>query len=197
MTNDIKEVVFDSERHTYTYRGRRLLGVTDAIGRSLGKSFPDNERVRLASMYGSTVHEEVERCINERKCDFTTKATQFVLDTLKERFPCHVLSAEVMVSDFDSTASKVDVVAVSPDGEGAVLFDIKTTRNFDREYCTRQLNVYRVLYEMTYRIDVKSLYVIQTKDCFLYPIALRDSGTVDYIFKMNREALGGTGRSEE
>ena len=50
MDNRIKAVTFDEEKHRYFYNGRELRGVTGAIGKLMGKSFPDTDVVKLATM---------------------------------------------------------------------------------------------------------------------------------------------------
>ena len=70
------------------------------------------------------------------------------------------LEGEKLVSDFENTASNVDIVLHSL--EGVFLFDIKTG-GFDRKYCTMQLNAYRLMYENSYDEKVLGLYVLNTK----------------------------------
>ena len=60
----IKAVIFDEEKHKYWFEGRELHGVTGAIGKLMGKSFPDTDLVKLATIYGSDVHKEVENYYN-------------------------------------------------------------------------------------------------------------------------------------
>ena len=91
---------------------------------------------------------------------------------------------EVMVSDFEGTASKVDVVCHAKDG--AYLFDIKTTTHFDRPYCSLQLSVYKKLYEENYGEKVLGMFVLGTKARRLFKILEQDKNKVDKILCMNR-----------
>ena len=173
MDTRIKAVTFDEKEHRYFYAGKELRGITGAIGKMLGKSFPDTDTVRLATMYGTDVHKDVENYFNKHGCWFndselSTEGAKWVVEELRrftdglildraERIEC-----EVMVSDFEGTASKVDVV-VTTAGGNAYLFDIKTTSTFDRPYCSLQLSVYKRLYEACYDRNVYAMFVLGTK----------------------------------
>lgn len=165
----IKSIEFIEDKHEYWFtdkqgQHRRLYGITSVIGKMLGKDFPVTDTVLLATMYGSQVHKEVEKHFNEGQ-GLSTEGAKWVVSDLAELsryFPVNKIQSEVMVSDFEGTASKVDVVLFMKDG-GAFLFDIKTTSRFDREYCSLQLSVYQYLFEKCYGIKVKGLYVLSTK----------------------------------
>jgi len=193
----IKAVTFDEDRHKYFYDGKELRGVTGVIGKLMGKSFPDTDVVKLATMYGSDVHKEVEHYFNEHGFYFndfalSTEGAEWVVETLKD-FCSNVTSyiqnveCEVMVSDFIATASKVDVVIRSRDNK-AWLFDIKTTSKFDRPYCSLQLSVYKKLFEDCYGMKVEGLYVLATKMRRTFKIIEQDVHKVQKILDMNKEA---------
>ena len=197
VDNRIKAVTFDEVNHRYFYDNKELHGVTGVIGKLMGKSFPDTDTVRLATMYGSDVHKEVERYFNEHGFYFndsalSTEGAQWVVDTLKD-FCSNINSyiqdveCEVMVSDFIATASKVDVVIRSRDNK-AWLFDIKTTSKFDRPYCSLQLSVYKKLFEDCYGMKVEGLYVLATKMRRTFKIIEQAESKVQKILDMNKEA---------
>lgn len=169
---DIRQVEFNEEEHVYTYKGRKLNGVTSCIARKLGKSFPDTVKVQLACSYGSQIHKESERWIEEGLMPDTENG-KWVVDNLIEfrkkvgNISASKYSAEVRVSDFENTASNVDVVLHTP--EGVYLADIKTGQ-FDRHYCTLQLNAYRLMYENSYNEKVLGLFVLNTKAKRLFKI---------------------------
>lgn len=200
MDERIKTVVFNEEEHTYWYNGKELHGITGAIGKLMGKSFPDTDTVKLATIYGSDVHKEVENYFNEHDYYFndsklSTEGAQWVVETLKDfcnNVPASLerVECEVMVSDFIGTASKVDVVVRARDGR-AWLFDIKTTATFDRPYCSLQLSVYKRLYEQNYDGKVEGLYVLGTKAHRCFRIINQPDVKVDKILDMNKpkEAL--------
>ena len=193
MDNRIKAVTFDEEAHKYFYNGKELHGVTGAIGKLMGKSFPDTDIVRLATMYGSDVHKEVENYYNNNG-KLSTEAAKWVVSELSRKADELLLDVmdsvedikcEVMVSDFEGTASKVDVVMRTREGK-VWLFDIKTTSHFDRAYCSLQLSVYKKLYEACYGGNVCGLFVLGTKSRRTFRIIEQEAGKVQKILEMNK-----------
>ena len=197
MDTRIKAVTFDEKEHRYFYAGKELSGVTGAIGKMMGKNFPDTDTVRLATMYGTDVHKDVENYFNKHDCWFndselSTEGAKWVVEELRrftdglildraERIEC-----EVMVSDFEGTASKVDVVVTTVEGN-AYLFDIKTTSTFDRPYCSLQLSVYKRLYEACYDRNVNAMFVLGTKSRRTFRIIQQEDSKIKKILIMNKE----------
>ena len=193
MDNRIKAVTFDEEAHKYFYNGKELHGVTGAIGKLMGKSFPDTDVVRLATMYGSDVHKEVENYYNNDG-KLSTEAAKWVVSELSRKADellidvkdsVEDIKCEVMVSDFEGTASKVDVVMRTREGK-VWLFDIKTTSHFDRAYCSLQLSVYKKLYEACYGGNVCGLFVLGTKSKRTFRIIEQEASKVQKILEMNQ-----------
>lgn len=169
---NIMQVEFDEERHVYTYQGRTLNGVTSCIARKLGKDFPKTVTVALACSYGSQIHKESERWIEEGLSPETDNGKWVVNELIEFRkkignISTSKYSAEMRVSDFENTASNVDVVLHTT--EGVFLADIKTGQ-FDRRYCTLQLNAYRLMYENSYNEKVIGMFVLNTKAKRLFRI---------------------------
>lgn len=193
MDSRIKAVTFDEEAHKYFYNGKELHGVTGAIGKLMGKSFPDTDVVRLATMYGSDVHKEVENYYNNGG-KLSTEAAKWVVSELSRKADellidvkdsVEDIKCEVMVSDLEGTASKVDVVMRTREGN-AWLFDIKTTSHFDRAYCSLQLSVYKKLYEACYGGNVCGLFVLGTKSKRTFRIIEQEASKVQKILEMNK-----------
>ena len=185
---NIANVQFDEVAHRYFYEGRELKGVTTAIAKKLGKNFPQNSTtVQLACSYGSQVHKEIERWIEEGK-EPDTENGKWLKDAIIDfqskvgRVDTHKLGAEVRVSDFENTASNVDIVLHTL--EGVFLFDIKTG-GFDRKYCTMQLNAYRLMYENSYDERVLGLYVLNTKSKRAFNIFACDDKDILKLLKDN------------
>ena len=183
----IKRVIFDEDSHTYTFDGKKLQGVTSAIGKFMRKTYPDNDIVKLACSYGSQVHKESENWINEGKEAETDNGKWIVekLKELKEDLGGEKFEAEVRVSDFESTASNVDVVLHLP-CDSVALMDIKTG-HFDREYCSFQLSIYKMLYENSYDEKVVALFVLNTKAKRLFKIFLKDEKACQKILDLNKD----------
>lgn len=186
MDTRIKSVEFNEEKHEYWYQGKRLNGVTGAIGKLMGKSFPDTDIMKLAATYGSDIHKEVENWYNSGSRVLSSEGSKWVVDYLeqfqKEHF-VNQIECEVMVSDFEGTASKIDVVVRTD--VGAYIFDVKTTSHFDRAYCTMQLNVYKRLYEANYEDRVIGMFVLSAKSRRAFRILEQDTGRTDKILAMN------------
>ena len=193
MDSRIKAVTFDEEAHKYFYNGKELHGVTGAIGKLMGKSFPDTDVVCLATMYGSDVHKEVENYYNNGG-KLSTEAAKWVVSELSRKADellidvkdsVEDIKCEVMVSDLEGTASKVDVVMRTREGN-AWLFDIKTTSHFDRAYCSLQLSVYKKLYEACYGGNVCGLFVLGTKSKRTFRIIEQEASKVQKVLEMNK-----------
>ena len=198
MDERIKAVVFNEEEHTYWYQGRELHGVTGAIGKLMGKKFPDTDTVKIATLYGSDVHKEVENYFNKHEYRFnnsglSTEGAKWIVSEL-QRFAdlaeedgdkLDMIECEVMVSDFIGTASKVDVVLRTKQNK-VWLFDIKTTSTFDRPYCSLQLSVYKRLYAENYGGNVMGMFVLGTKARRAFRIIEQPSVKIDKILNMNK-----------
>lgn len=200
MDRRLHQIEFLEDSHEYYYtdengKHRKLLGITGAIGKLKGKSFPETDAVKLAAIYGSDVHKEIENYYNHGKPSLSSEAAKWVVSKLYEfeeglvNDRAEKVECEVMVSDFIATASKVDVVLRTFEGK-AILFDIKTTSTFDRDYCSLQLSVYKRLYEACYGEKVKGLYVLGTKFRRAFRIIEQSKERVDRILEMNRQILG-------
>ena len=197
MDSRIYQVEFIEDKHEYWYTEgnvrKRLHGVTGAIGKLMGKSFPDTDVVRLATMYGSDVHKEVENYYNNNG-KLSTEAAKWVVSELSRKadeLPIDVkdsvedIKCEVLVADFEGTASKVDVVMRTREGK-VWLFDIKTTSHFDRAYCSLQLSVYKKLYEACYGGNVCGLFVLGTKSKRTFRIIEQEASKVQKVLEMNK-----------
>jgi len=188
MDGRIKAVLFDEEAHRYFYDGKELFGVTSVIGSLLGKSFPDTLVVQAGTVYGHDVHKECELWIKEGRLP-STEAGKWLVSFLEDfaaRREVVSYGSEVLVSDFEGTASCIDIVAHHKNGS-VTLFDIKTTSVFDREYCSLQLSAYKRMYEACYDGKVKDLFVLGTKTRRQFRVLVQDGRRVDLIFKKNKE----------
>ena len=196
MDTRIRTVTFNEEEHKYFYEGKELHGVTGAIGKLMGKSFPDTDVVKLATMYGTDVHKEVENYFNRHghwfnDSQLSTEGAKWVVEELRRFCDSLILDratsieCEVMVSDFEGTASKVDIVLRTLSNK-AYLFDIKTTSKFDRAYCSLQLSVYQKLFEACYGTRVDRMFVLSTKAKRRFRIIEQTDTMVQKILDMNK-----------
>lgn len=188
MDTRINAVIFDEENHKYFFDGKELHGVTTPICKLMGKSFPDNVTIQASIIYGHDVHKESELWIKEGK-EPSTQAGKWLIQQLKEfqiKYNVVKYEAELLVSDFEKTASCIDIVAYLPDRK-AILFDIKTTSHFDRSYCSLQLSCYQRLFEEVYDEKVVAMYVLATKSKRSFRILEQEQTKVDKILAMNKE----------
>ena len=196
MDTRVKAVTFNEEEHKYFYEGKELHGVTGAIGKLTGKSFPDTDIVKIATMYGTDVHKEVENYFNRHDHWFndsqlSTEGAKWVVEELRRLCDSLILDratsveCEVMVSDFEGTASKVDIVLRTLSNK-AYLFDIKTTSKFERAYCSLQLSVYKKLFEACYGTKVDGMFVLGTKAKRQFRIIEQTDTMVQKILDMNK-----------
>ena len=199
MDTRIKAVTFNEEEHKYFYEGKELHGVTGAIGKIEGKSFPDTDVVKLATMYGTDVHKEVENYFNRHDhwfndSELSTEGARWIVAELRSFCDRLILDratsieCEVMVSDFEGTASKVDIVLRTLSNK-AYLFDIKTTSKFDRAYCSLQLSVYKKLFEACYGTKVDRMFVLSTKAKRQFRIIEQTDAMVQKILDMNKQEI--------
>lgn len=183
---NIKLVAFDPSSHRYSYCGKELRGVTAIIGKTLGKNYPSTALVALSCSYGTQVHKEIERWIEEGKEPDMLESI-WLIDRLRDFHAKHALtakySAEVRVSDFEGTASNVDAVLHTP--EGVFIFDFKTGR-FDRQYCTLQLNAYRLMYGNCYPEKVLGMFVLHTKSRRLFTIHACEDKIILNLLERNK-----------
>ena len=199
MNTRIRAVTFNEEEHKYFYEGKELHGVTGAIGKLTGKSFPDTDVVKLATMYGTDVHKEVENYFNRHghwfnDSQLSTEGAKWVVEELRRFCDSLILDratsieCEVLVSDFEGTASKVDIVLRTLSNK-AYLFDIKTTSKFDRAYCSLQLSVYKKLFEACYGTKVDRMFVLSTKAKRQFRIIEQTDTMVQKILDMNKQEI--------
>ena len=137
----------------------------------------------------SQAKEEVENYFNNGNKELSTESGKWIVENINEFIKSNGIKvkdikSEVMVSDFEGTASNIDIVITSLDGT-SYLFDIKTG-NFDRPYCSLQLSCYKYLFELCYNIKVRGLYVLHTKTKKRFHIIEQDDSKVQKILDMNK-----------
>ena len=196
MDTRVKAIEFDEEKHEYWYLGKRLNGITGVIGKMLNKTYSENSmNVQIGRLYGDTVHKEIENYFNNHDhwfndSELSTEGAKWIINELKAFCDSLILDradkieCEVMVSDFEGTASKIDVVVRTD--VGSYIFDVKTTSHFDRAYCSLQLSVYKKLYEQNYDEHVLGMYVLGTKSKRAFRIIQQEDSRVNKILNMNK-----------
>jgi hypothetical protein len=151
-------VVFNPENHTYIYEGKQLSGVTSLLSATLFKdkySGIDEEVLRKAAAYGTSVHETIELFETMGFDDVGNELTNY--KKICKEHGIRAIESEYLVSDNSRIASSIDLVMENAARE-VVLVDIKTTSGgIDRDYLSWQLSIYAYLFELQTGILVEEL----------------------------------------
>lgn len=150
-------VVFDEERHTYTYNGKQLSGITHLLSAELfcdkynGASDSVLEKARER---GDIIHSTIQVNDNLGFDDGSKEYAEY-LNLLKSK-GLKRLANEYLVSDLTKYASSIDLVC-----EDLSLVDFKCTAKLDKDYLSWQLSIYKYLFELQNpTLKVNKLYAI-------------------------------------
>ena len=171
MTWDINgySLEFDEDTHTYLVDGVIVPSVTQIVKKQFGKMYENVPPAVLkrASERGLAVHEAIETY-----CKTGEKVEMEELDgfiRLVEQNKITVLANEVPVlfaKERPLFAGRLDMYIEKQganDGDFAIA-DIKTTYRLDNSYLGYQLNLYRVAFEQSYKMDITKLYGMHLRD---------------------------------
>lgn len=153
---------FEKSPHKYFFEGHEFQGITSLLNRYI---FPDKYRgvstviLEDAAQRGSAVHDAIERYYedlrNGQEHLFLSPVVQRFNDMIRPTM-LKVVDNEVLVTDYVSRATAIDVVFKDVEG-GVILGDIKTTCEYDELYLRWQLSVNALLYEMCFGVPVVGL----------------------------------------
>ena len=118
---------FSIRKTTYIYDGKQLSGVTSLLSATLFKdkySGIDEEILRKAAAYGTSVHETIELFETMGFDDVGNELTNY--KKICKEHGIRALESEYLVSDNSRIASSIDLVMENAARE-VVLADIKTT----------------------------------------------------------------------
>jgi hypothetical protein len=137
-------IEFDSETHTYTDGGKKLISVTQLMrkhGLAPDYSGVPSEALIAAAKRGTLVHKEIEDYVKKGEIGFTKEVEAFMVY-------CESHFAEPIKSEFivhnDIVAGQVDLLLKEIDGE-IVIADVKTTSTLHKEAVSWQLSIYAYL----------------------------------------------------
>lgn len=147
MDTRIKSIIFDEENHKYFFNGKELHGVTGAIGKKLGHVFPEGVgHIEVGKEYGHQLHSDVEHYFNDGNTLLATEGSKWVISQIEEfgksRGGLNKVECEVTVSDFEGTASKVDIVAHTDEGDYLLILRLQVS-------LTESTVVYSYLFMLT------------------------------------------------
>jgi hypothetical protein len=183
MNNSLakSKVVFNPENHTYHYEGKQLSGVTSLLSATLFKdkySGIDEDVLRKAAAYGTSVHETIELFEAMGFDDVGNELTNY--KKICKEHGIRAIESEYLVSDNSRIASSIDLVMENAARE-VVLVDIKTTSGgIDRDYLSWQLSIYAYLFELQTGILVEELACVwlRHEECEYMTIPRRSNSDV-------------------
>lgn len=144
------EIAFDSENHSYTKDGKRLISVTQIMannGLAPDYSGASEAVLNKRAEYGTAIHSEIEN-------ETDSEAYQQFKTLTKEIGEC--VYHEVMVSDYEHIAGTIDCIF-----KDCSLAEIKTTTTLHKVAVQWQLSIYKYLLEfLNPDITVPHLYAI-------------------------------------
>lgn len=166
--------------HMYVVDGIIVDSVTKILlSTKFGKKYQHINRNILAKAAdrGTRIHRAIEFFCKTGEEEKLTELKNFKF--LQRQYGFEVVKNEVPVilfaSQFEKTPDGLGKTPMNPIAAGRVdmvmkmdgkwgLADIKTTSVLDKEYCTYQLNIYRIAYMLTYGVDLEFLYAIHLRD---------------------------------
>lgn len=152
-------VIFNEETHEYIYNGRKLRGITGIIKQYI---CPDKYKdvpkfvLEKAAAKGTDVHRNCELCASGFA---PAEPDADTLAFIKETDGVQWSAVEYLVTDRENYASAIDLISADD-----ILWDIKHTRELDREYLSWQLSIYALFYEEQTGRKVKGLRAIHVRD---------------------------------
>lgn len=183
----------DKEKHEYTYRGKKLSGITGVISKRLGKNF-NNEFVDEYRGQGSHVHDAIEHYILHGKEKSVHPAARWAVEQLRFQEQGGVsLFTEVLITDKKLYASAIDLLLLSPSKTALNVYDIfimdTKAGNFLRESVSWQLGVYKFFLEKMTNRKVTRCFCLSTKDRDIYPVIPKSAEDVKNLLYGARAAL--------
>lgn len=162
-------VIFKEEPHEYWLGEKQLFGITDVIRRQVESARNEYDNcpevfIRKAGEYGTSVHQSIQRLINEFDHDGTVEVEDFISLTKD----MNIERSEYNVSDLNHWASNIDIVSRVSDYEFD-LCDIKTysgkLNSVQTEKARWQLSIYAYLFELQNQgAKVRSLYILHIRN---------------------------------
>lgn len=162
-------VIFKEEPHEYWLGEKQLFGITDVIRRQVESARNEYDNcpevlIRKAGEYGTSVHQSIQRLINEFDHDGTVEVEDFISLTKD----MNIERSEYNVSDLNHWASNIDIVSRVSDNEFD-LCDIKTysgkLNSVQTEKARWQLSIYAYLFELQNQgAKVRNLYILHIRN---------------------------------
>jgi hypothetical protein len=157
------KVTYNDVEHTYSYKGKKLSGITRILTKHLFvdkyDAIPDYI-LQNAAKIGNQVHFDLQTfdLFGQITTDKQKEYSEII-----EKNNINVIENEYIVTDFEHFATAIDKVVII-DGK-IYLIDVKNTAKVDFEYISWQLSICKYLFELTNpNLKVDGLKCIWTKN---------------------------------
>ena len=186
----MKDLIFNEENHSYTYKGHIVPSVTTIVQRTI---FFDKYRdvpeyiLKQASEKGSLIHKEIEEYIKLGKVGFTEELDNFIKPFENMIMDYSFVSSEKQIGD-ENYAGTIDLKFVNKEGQ-TCLADIKTTSSLDTEYVAWQLSFYAELYEKIYKTHISRLYAIWLRngECKITEVVRKSKEEIESVLEAYKD----------
>lgn len=172
----VTRVVFTEEPHQYILdKTKELQGITAILkkhGLSADYSGIDEATLKHAADLGTQAHKAIEAY-----CDGLPTPETALIKSFK-KLGLNIIATEYMVTDFETVASQIDLVA-QVDDNTVDLIDMKRTSSVHKEALSWQLGCYKYLFGL---LNPK----VKVRNCYCLPIK---KGNTDDIAKDKCGAL--------
>ena len=163
-----KKVKFNPKEHSYRIGKKQLIGVTSLMrkhGLSPDYSGIDPEVLAHAAELGTAAH----KCIEEY-CDGLPVVENKLIKSFK-KLGLSIAATELLISDNETVASSIDLVADTGEKDTYDLIDMKRTDRVHNEALAWQLGIYKYLVEKQCKVKVR--------DCYCLPIKKGDNDSIE------------------
>lgn len=174
-TNELRDLLIEKETnivltedHKYFYGDKELSGITGMLKQFISPNKYDGVDVEVlenARKRGSEIHGALDAIISN-KCSSEIDNEQmshindaFIIFEKMRDSSLIPVASEFIVSDFETFASPIDVLAINEFNEVCIL-DLKCTSTLDYDFVRWQTNIYRLFFEKMTGVDVSELYAL-------------------------------------
>lgn len=193
-TNELRELLIDKETnivltedHKYYYGDKELSGITGMLKQFISPNRYDGVDVEVlenARKRGSEIHGALDAIISG---EIDTEQMSHINDAFiifeKMRDSSLIpVASEYIVSDFDTFASPIDVLAINEFNEICIL-DLKCTSTLDYDFVRWQTNIYRLFFEKMTGVDVSELYALyyHNGECEVIQLQKIENEHIEYM----------------
>ena len=157
-----KTVEFDEETHTYLVDGVIVPSCTQILKAKFKDMYKGvaESTLQRASIRGTQVHEAIELYCKTKEPELLVQDEVRGFNFLCRAYDLLPVANEVPLLLCEDgkpiMAGRMDLLL--NDRERFAIGDIKTTSTLNKDYLAYQLNLYRVAFEQSYKMDIEKLY---------------------------------------